>query len=174
MTDEWSDPVAAHKMKYRNMLFDSKLELAWFITLEGLGCDIWDHPAQLRLEDGTIYEPDFLVGEVLCEVKGGHDERLWKPYAAHRQHGLPVLVLRQGVVPPDWETEVAGCDWESCDEQEWVIALDPAGAKFMLQQDAEMIYPRSHVRFAARTVLLDPDKLGLPMRHWSEATHEDV
>jgi len=76
MSDEWQDPVEAKKVTYLHMTFDSLLEKAWYLSLSKLGAKIWDHPAPLDLQDGRSYEPDMCVGDVLCEVKGPHDERI--------------------------------------------------------------------------------------------------
>lgn len=168
---EWDDPVAAQPVQWRGMQFDSKLELSWAVTLEHYGFDWWDHPGSIALRAGGAWEPDFRVGDVLCEVKpwaGESVDRTWKPYAAHDENQLPVLILRPGVVPPDWDTEEAGCDWQSCDGEEWVVILEPGAARFEPLRNAEKYLPLGYVRFAASRCMVDTEVTGLAMRHWSE------
>jgi hypothetical protein len=175
---EWDDPVPAHPVRWRGIDFDSKLELSWAVTLDHYGFYWTWHPGAVGLAGGGWWEPDALIGEVLAEVKpwaGESVDRLWKPHRAWELHQLPVLILRPGLVPADAEIEQAGLDWESVDGQEWVIAFDESSACFLPLHVAEKTHHPSRVRFAASAVGLSPERVGVPMRHWSEAeTHGEV
>lgn len=172
---EWDDPVKADRIRVGNMVYASKLEASWALTLDGLGFDAWYEPGRIMLKDGSEWWPDFRVGDVLVEVKpweGESTDRLWKPYAAADENQLPVLIFRPGVGSPDWDEEKLGADWESCDGTRWISVFGDGEPRFE-QYDAEMIYPEGGVRDAASRVLSEPDKTGFAMRHWSEGVRDE-
>lgn len=168
MSDEWQDPVEAKKVEYRHMVFDSLLEKAWYLTLEKLGAKVWDHPAALDLQDGRTYEPDFLVGDVLCEVKGPHDERIDKPYRAYELYQLPVLILRPGQFSGEWDEERPGAVWEACDGRSWGLVTIPDGEAYFKLEDELTEDEKVYVHFSADRVQLDMNVNGLEMRHHSD------
>jgi hypothetical protein len=175
MSDDWADPVPAEKMRVGRDEVDSKLEAAWLVTLTAYGFDVWWHPGRIQLRDGGWWEPDGRVGDVLVEVKpwdGESVEREWKPRAAADEHELPVLILRPGLVPADWETETAGCVWESCDGETWIaVKYEGGGMEFVRLDRAAELPPVMGVYFSADEVLLDSSetKVGMTMKHWSDA-----
>lgn len=160
-------------MRYKGEIYDSKLEVAWAYTLDKYGFDSWPHPGRIQLKNGSEWHPDFRVGDVLAEVKpwaGESVDRLWKPKAAADEHQLPVLIFRPGVVPDDPDIEDAGLDWESCDDQTWVIVRSSGGtAKFVPETELGDEVDRRYVHYSASMVLSRGDVTGLVMAHWSEA-----
>jgi hypothetical protein len=171
MSDEWQDPVPAKKMSWNGSEFDSLLECAWAKTLEAYGFQWKHHPVPVTVDDeGTLWEPDFLCGDVLLEVKpyeGESTDRLWKAYAARKRYGLPVLVARPGVWSDNWDDERPGLEWESCDEDEYVAVVAPEGSYFKRELDLTD-EEHSCVHFRASMVLSDLNLTGLEMRHHSD------
>jgi len=148
------------------------LEVEWAILFDRHNFDSWYHPGPVALEHGQWWEPDFRVGEVLCEVKphkGASTEREWKPREAARIYELPVLLLRPGVYGTDWDDEKRGADWESTDDSTWVVVWDPDEKSMSFSVWSEELDSR-YVLWSARECMMDPAKAGLEFPHWSEAT----
>lgn len=169
MTSEWDDPIPAMKMSWNGHEYDSKLEVAWAKTLELNHFDWQPHPGDIPVQD-TVWQPDFRVGDVMVEVKpwaGESVDRLWKPFKVHELTGLPVLILRPGVVPQDPYIEVAGCEWESCDGREWVVVKRDGLSRFVAKDEVDD-NDNDYVHHAASVVLSDMKVTGLVMVHWSD------
>jgi hypothetical protein len=92
--------IETHRVKWRGIVFDSRLESDWAASLSHHGVEWRYHPPVLS-PDGTVerYEPDFFLPPahpelppLWVEVKGAHKDRLWK-VALVREAGYPVLVV---------------------------------------------------------------------------------
>lgn len=151
------DEVKANPGFWRGFFFDSQLERDWYATFCEWGVRAVPHPGQLRLSDGTIYEPDFLLPEmqdgagVLFEAKGWADDRIWKPRQAALEAGLDVVIGREGFVPPDPGLEFAGARWEGVPDRPGdpiVLAMIDGAWEFIRQ--SKLDYPlRYDVRYSA-------------------------
>ena len=171
---EWDDPIEAQPGEWNGIRYDSKLELSWMKTLDEYGFDWRPHPGPVDLGVDGTWQPDLMVSGVLAEVKpwaGESVERLWKPYRATELYGLPVLILRPGLVPADWDVEQAGCDWSSTDGERWVIDMSSGFGVF--RPWSEELAP-AYVHDAAALVLSDGDLHGLPMMHHSHSNGDDT
>lgn len=169
MSSDWDDPIKADKVDWNGHEYDSKLELAWAKTLELNRFEWQPHPGELPVED-TVWCPDFRIGDVMVEVKpweGESTDRLWKPFKVHELTGLPVLILRPGVVPQDPYIEVAGCEWESCDGREWIVVKRDGRSWFEAKDDYKFV-DGDCVHSTASSVLSDVKAIGLVMVHWSD------
>lgn len=169
MTNEWDDPIEATKMVWNDHEYDSKLEVAWAKTLELNNFEWQPHPGDIPVQD-TVWQPDFRVGDVMVEVKpwaGESVDRLWKPFKVHELTGLPVLILRPGIVPQDPNIEVAGCEWESCDGREWIAVKRDRHSWFEAKDDYKFV-DGDVCYYSASVVLLNQELSGLVMLHWSE------
>lgn len=94
--------------------FDSALEFRWDQVLRSLSLSPKHHPGSIPLPGGERYEPDFLLGPHLLEVKGDHNERIHKPRLAQEHYQRPVIILRRGIIASDdQEVEYAvwDCSW---------------------------------------------------------------
>lgn len=141
--------IAAVKTWYRGTLYDSKLEADWAYTMNVLKLPFRYHPGFIWLPSGERYEPDFAVksvgrlpgqyGEVLLEVKGPHDERIYKTHAAKALNqefwsdGTPISTVVIGREGPE-------LTW---DEPDMVLVRDESGElafsskRFALGEDNE-------------------------------------
>lgn len=144
--------------------YDSVLEADWAATLESLGIEFTHHPGSLRLSDGRVYEPDFVLTreEILLEVKGNHNERVEKAAIASRDHGLTALIGRVGLVPAGSNVEEAGLVWHNAIY---------GGTEFFVCWNSLMGYrftdiPREDdtVFASAERCTTNPDAIGIPMK----------
>lgn len=127
--------VKANPGPWKGCMYDSQLERDWAATFTMWGMEFRYHPGQMFLPDGSIWEPDFqLDGDIIFEVKGAHDDRLWKAWAA-REAGFNVIVGREGYVPPVADLEYAGAVWEP---DEWVIVNKGSKLRWQLGADYEV------------------------------------
>lgn len=162
-----STEIPAKQVRLDGLTFDSVLECDWYVTLDSWGMKVKHHPGSVRLKDTTEWQPDFMVagsdGEaILCEVKGPHDDRLWKAYQAQAEHtDLGVVILRPGLVPAWADVEEAGAVWHSTMVWglEWVVAFDDHGrARFTRSPEHS-----EDVRVSAERAMVRPDAVGIAM-----------
>ena len=126
------------RTKHNGVWYRSALEADWAATFDTLGIDAEYEPKSLQLPSGAVYICDFFLRDMntFCEVKGAHNERLWKPRelaaALHAEETFPqefqVIVLRAatsaGVAA--WETtdgatnvRIVRCDHLGVDDVRW-------------------------------------------------------
>lgn len=154
--------ITAKKVRYDELIFDSQLEADWYATLVSWGFKPRHHPGRIQLSVGH-WEPDFLCGDVLLEVKGPGGDRLWKPAEAEATHGLGVVVLRPGLVLPGSANETAGACWHGTLAWggEWVVEWPDLGEGPRWTRAPEA---GSEVRVSAERCIVRPEVVGLGMR----------
>ena len=155
------DIIGSKRVEWFGKVYDSQLEADWACTLDSWGLDVTHHPGRIQLSTGW-WEPDFLCGDVMLEVKGPGGERLWKPAEAEQTHGLGVVVLRPGLVMPGSDNETAGATWHGTQPsgEEWVVEW-PAGGKPRFTRAPD---PQSEIRVSAERCIVRPEVVGLGMR----------
>ncbi len=117
----WDEDIKVKRPVWNGHQLDSQLECDWMHTLDMWGMEYVYHPGRIVFNDGSFYEPDFqLDGDILLEVKGGHDARIHKPLLA-REMGHNVIIARSGFVPAGSNVEYAGAVW---DDEDWVVVQE--------------------------------------------------
>lgn len=160
------EEIRSHKIEWQGLTYDSQLEADWACTLESWGIKAKHHPGSFTLPHGLgRYEPDFLLENgVLAEVKGPSDDRLWKPEEAAKETGLPVVILRPGLVIPGTDNESAGATWHGTRlwGLEWVVvfAKPGVGGTWFTQEPEQ----GDDIRVSAERTVPRPAATGLGMR----------
>ena len=155
------DVIGSNRVEWNGRVYDSQLEADWAATLDSWGLHVVHHPGRIQLSTGW-WEPDFLCGDVLLEVKGPGGERLWKPAEAEQTHEQGVVILRPGLIMPGSNNETAGATWHGTTVagMEWVVEWpNGAGPRFTRTPASG-----SEVRVSAERVVVRPEVVGLGMR----------
>lgn len=143
--DDWADLIRVKRPVWRGQQFDSQLEADWAATFQSWGMEYVYHPGRMALSGGVVWEPDFqLDGDVVFEVKGEHNERLWKVEQAREElPSLAILVGRAGFIPGGMDTEVAGAVWEP---EDWVLVYAGTHVAWMHESeiDGHDVYYSGH------------------------------
>lgn len=158
--------ITAHKIEFEGYIYDSQLEADWSLTLQSWGIQARHHPGSYTFSDGSgRYEPDFLLqgryGDIIAEVKGPSDERIWKPELAASETGMPVVVLRPGLVIPGTDNESSGATWHGATLYglEWVVVFASDGVWFTQAPQSD-----DDIRLSAERTVTRPSATGLGMR----------
>lgn len=168
-----TETVTANRVVWEGVTYDSQLEADWACTLKSWGIQVLHHPGRLLLSTGEKWEPDFITvprwsgdPELLLEVKGPGNDRLWKIRDAEETNGVEgkIVILRPGLVLGGSSNESAGACWHGTKVHgaEWVLELRVDGTSAGFTTDPQMM--NSVVRVSAERCIPRPEVEGIGMR----------